>query len=165
MRFAAGSASQSEYATACRALQLRPVVTGYWELDEGFGERTRLDIDYRLGERSLLRLRNDATYGQSTSGVEFRSTLAYYLKGGEESAWRAELRIDSQTRPRSEVVEYRGFFRYRWSMFRSWLFFEIEPGVRFRREDDFDPSPEVTLRFEVLFMGPMAGAGEDRAIE
>lgn len=157
---------QFEWLKPFASFALRPVLTGYWELDEGFGERTRLDIDYRLSQASLLRLRGDATYGQSTSGVEFRSTLAYYLKSREQSAWQVELRIDSQTRPHTEVVQYRGFVRYRWSMFRSWLFFEIEPGIRFRREDDFDPSPELTLRFEVVLMGtpaPAAAAGADEA--
>ena len=41
--------------------------------------------------------------------------------------------------------------RYRWSMWRPWLFFELEPGIRFEREDDFDPAPELTLRVEIVF--------------
>jgi len=157
---------QFEWLKPFDRFALRPVLSGYWELEEGFGERTRLDFDYRVSEDMLLRLRGDANYGESTSGVEFRTSVTYYFKGDDNAAWQFQWRLDSQTRPRSEVVQTRGFVRYRWSMFRSWLFFEVEPGLRFRRQDDFRPAPELTLRFEVVFMGspsPRASARDGEA--
>ena len=122
----------------------------FWELDDGIGERTRLDIDYRIGPRSILRLRGDATYGESTQGVEFRAGLTHFLTLRERSAWQIALRVDSRTQPRSQVVNYRGFVRYRWSMMRRWLFFEVEPGIRFEREDHFHAAPELIFRVEIV---------------
>ena len=153
---------QFEWLNPFDRFALRPAITGYWELEEGFGERTRLDIDYRLSRAALLRLRGVANYGQSTSGVEFRTSVVYYYKRDETSAWQIQWKLSSQTRPRSEVTQTRGFVRYRWSMFRPWLFFEVEPGLRFRRQDDFRPAPELTLRFEVVFMGSASGATSAR---
>ena len=132
-------------------LAIRPSQIAFWELDDGLGERSRLDLDFRLGLRSLARLRNEATYGQSTEGVEFRTSFSQFFALRAGSAWKIELRMDAHTRPTSEVVDYRALVRYRWSMLREWLFFEVEPGIRFRREDDFDPAPEVYFRIELVF--------------
>lgn len=132
-------------------LAIRPSQIAFWELDDGLGERGRLDLDVRTGPRSLARLRNEATYGQSTEGVEFRTSFSQFFALRAGSAWKIELRMDAHTRPTSEVVDYRALVRYRWSMLREWLFFEVEPGIRFRREDDFDPAPEVYFRIELVF--------------
>ena len=75
---------------------LRPSVTGFWELKDGFGERSRLDVDYRLGPRSILRARGDATYGQSTQGVELRFGLSHFFTLRERSAWQIQARADSR---------------------------------------------------------------------
>lgn len=130
---------------------VRPSVTGFWELRDGLGERTRLDLDYGFGPRWLGRLRGEATYGESTEGVELRAAMYHFFSLGERSAWSAQIRMDAHTRPRTEIVEYRALLRYRWSMLRPWLFFEIEPAVRARRRNDFDPAPEATFRVEIAF--------------
>ena len=132
-------------------LIVRPSVAPFWELDDGFGERTRLDLDYAVTRYSLMRLRNDAEYSQSTDGVEFTSSLFYFFTLRERSGWRLRLRTRWQTRPVTAVTEYKASARYRWSMLRKWLFFEVEPGVRFRREDDWNAEPEVILRIEFAF--------------
>jgi hypothetical protein len=140
------------------AVAIRPSVTGFWELDDGLGQRSQLDLDISTGPRSLVRLRGDATYGQSTAGVEFRAGLSYFLTLRERAAWKLEVRMNSRTRPTSRIVEYRARLRYRWSMLRPWLFFELEPGVRFRRAENFDPAPEVLFRIELVF-GALEGLG------
>jgi len=130
---------------------LRPSITGSWELEDGLGERMRLDVDMPTGPRSLVRLRGDASYGESTEGHEFRASITHFFALRERTAWRLEGRIDSHTRPVTEVTQYRALLRYRWSMLRPWLFFEIEPGIRFVREDGFDPAPEAIFRVEIVF--------------
>jgi hypothetical protein len=151
---------------AWERLALRPSVTPFWELDAGVGERTRVDVDYLLGSLSVLRLRGEATYGESTEGVEFRTSITHFFALRERSAWQIRLRMDAHTRPATEVTAYRAEIRYRWSMLRKWLFFEIEPALRLERSSRFDPAPEVTLRVEVIF-GSMRKVGllESRRVQ
>jgi len=145
------------------AVALRPSQILFWELDEGLGERGRLDVDVQLGPRSLVRMRNEATYGESTEGVEFRTSFSHFFAPRAGAAWKIELRMDAHTRPTTEVTGYRTLVRYRWSMLRRWLFFEVEPGIRFHREENFDPAPEIYFRIELVFgaverLGPFNAA-------
>jgi hypothetical protein len=51
------------------------------------------------------------------------------------------------------VGQYEASLRIRWSLFRRWLYFELEPGLLLERDRDYEFSPEVTARVELLF-GP-----------
>jgi hypothetical protein len=159
---------------------IRPSVTPFWELEDGAGERTRLDLDAILTPDWLVRLRSEATYGQDTQGVEFRTSLTHYFATGRRTAWLIHLGMEAhtraptcvmrmsvqpalgtsklsclaqggRTRPKTRIVEYRTLVRYRRSLLRKWLFFEIEPGIRFEDADRFDPKPELIFRIEVVF--------------
>jgi hypothetical protein len=41
--------------------------------------------------------------------------------------------------------------RYRQRILRDWLFYEIIPQVSFPRERDFEATPGILLRLEMLF--------------
>ena len=69
-------------------LSLLPSVTAFWELDEGLGERTRLDVAMQTGPRSVVRARGEARYSESTDGVEFRTSLSHFFTLRPRSAWQ-----------------------------------------------------------------------------
>ena len=156
-----------------------PSVTGFWDLEDGFGERTRLDIDYAVSARSLARLRGEAEFGESTEGVEFLSSLSYIFSLRPRSAWVLQTRMSGATRPclrdrrlvpdpndpqgppivsrkcdrsrSTHILQTGALVRYRWSMFYPWLYFELEPGLRLEENTGFRPTFEGFARFEVVF--------------
>ena len=132
-------------------LAIVPSLTGFWELEDGFGVRPRLDFNYGVGPRALVRLRGEGKYGESTAGVEFGTSLSYIFSFRPGSAWVLRAGMSGETRPDTGIVQVRAIARYRWSMLYPWLFFELEPGLRFNRSAEFDPSFEGWARVEVVF--------------
>jgi hypothetical protein len=133
------------------AFLLRPTQFLFWELKDGLGETTRLDIDRRITSWSVARLRAQASYGQSTAGVELDGSFFYFFALRERSAWELRMRVKAETAPRAVVTEYHPSLRCRWSMIRRWLVFEVETRARFRRKDDYDFAPEIIARVELIF--------------
>lgn len=50
-----------------------------------------------------------------------------------------------------EVTEYRLWHRYRKLIYKDWLFLELIPELRFKQENDYDPTYRFTLRIEPVF--------------
>jgi hypothetical protein len=63
-----------------------------------------------------------------------------------------------ETRPRNQAVEYLAVVRYRQKIWRDWLFYEIAPQARFPRDRDFDFTPGILFRLEMIF-GRFEGTG------
>ncbi len=140
-------------AVAWGANLVRPTQFGFWELQEGLGTRTRVDYDRRIDALTLARLRGQATVSQGTNGVEMRASAFLFRRVGRRTWLRGELRIDSDTDPPRVVERYRAALRVRRSVWRDWLFVEIEPQLRFEREHDYGASPAIDLRVETLLGG------------
>lgn len=130
---------------------IRPSQWFFWELDEGFGETTRLDVDRRCFETALLRFRQKATYSQTSNGLEFESAVIYYEQVRSDTGYRLSARIRGETKPQSVVTDYGIFAQWRQAIYKDWLILEIEPNIRFPRLHDYEFSPGVAIVFEAVF--------------
>lgn len=132
---------------------LRPTQQVFWRSSEGFGERSRLDIDRRLSRNSLARLRGQATFSEATPGAELDLAGLLYRRLDRRSALRFEVGIRSFTDPPRVIESYRTGVLYRRAIYRHWLFAEIEPQLHFRREDGYRFAPALLLRLDTI-IGP-----------
>jgi len=62
-----------------------------------------------------------------------------------------EAGIFSDNEDNWEVSEYRLWHRYRKLVYKEWLFLELIPELRFKQENDYDPSYRITFRIEPVF--------------
>lgn len=133
---------------------VRYIQTFFWEDEEGFGETTRIDLDRRLGEPSLLRWSNAGTYSEVSRGVDWGTRLSLYHRLSERTAITYGAGMSGFTEPHTEIEEYEADMRFRKNFFRTWLFYELEPGVRWPRDLDGSYAPiwGLTLRLEVQFI-------------
>ncbi|MEP5763675.1 MAG: hypothetical protein ABJ308_03745 [Halieaceae bacterium] len=127
----------------------------FWVGGDGFGTLTRADLDYRLGQETLLRWANRAEYSEESNGVEWNSRLAWVWRLDEQSALRAFTFIRGETDP--ELLKSRGFgLGYRRQFLRDWLFWEVEPRYAWRkrqRDPDREGVAMIKLRLEILIGG------------
>lgn len=130
---------------------VRPMQLFFWELDLGLGETTRLDFDRRIGEHMLARMRVQATYTEESRGFDHETALSLQDQLSESSAYILRFSFLGETEPSTRMNQYRASWRYRQRLWRPWFFIEIEPGVNFDRENDFDVDPNIGLIFEVIF--------------
>jgi hypothetical protein len=130
---------------------LRPTQFFMWGAHDGFGARTRVDIDHGLGERKLGRFNSQAEWSEKEAGVLLETSLSYFAWPSRKEAYRVRARALGETSPSTVVTEYQLGFRYRRLIHRDWLYIDVEPALEFPREDGYDISPAVTVQVEANF--------------
>lgn len=125
-----------------------------WLDTEGFKLITRFDTGYTLSDTSHLRWENRLDYGEKTLGVEWRSVLSSRNVIDDQSAVSFYLSSNGRTRPGYLTREYAIGSIYRVNIWRKWLFVELEPAYRWRRDlasDNREGAATVIARLEVVF--------------
>lgn len=135
-------------------LSITPRQTFYWELADGFGETTRVDVDRQIGERSLLRWRSEGTWSEVSEGVDLFMEVSGSRQLAELRGIRAAVKLDGRTEPSVRATRYAAAIRYRHAVWRDWLFGEIEPEIGFPLDRDWTFTPGITLRLEAILGGP-----------
>jgi len=128
--------------------QLRFTQTLFWQDSEGVGETTRVDLEHRLQENDLLRWTLSGLYSESSDGLEWRTGADWFRRLSGKRALDLGFSITGVTEPNKEVDTYRAHLRYRSSFLRPWLFYEVEPELRWPRDEDYDMTPGIILRVE-----------------
>jgi hypothetical protein len=120
----------------------------FWQDDEGFGESTRIDLESRLAPDSLLRWSTSGLFSESSDGWEWRTEGDFFRRLSRRTALNFGVSAEGVTRPSAVVDSYRTHLRFRRNFLRDWLFYEIEPELRWPREEDYDLTPGIILRLE-----------------
>lgn len=136
--------------------QLRFTERVRWFADLGWDSRTRLDYERLLKQDLFFRTSSELLWSEEdfdTTGYQLSVTPAVAQRlenrAGIEYQWlnvfnsRPDRRLDSTTLR----------VRYRQGIWRKWLFYEVNPQVAFRDEDDFDSTAGIELRLEASFGG------------
>ena len=124
--------------------------------DEGWESLTRFDYERLLKDDLFFRtttelLWNEDDFDQDGFQLALTPTLTQRLKSraGIDYQWINVFK----SRPDSHLDSTTLRVRYRQRIWRKWLFYEFNPQVAFRDEDDFDATPGLELRLEASFGG------------
>ncbi len=127
-----------------------------WYTDIGWESRTRFDFERLFRDDLFFRATTDLRWREedyNDDGFRFEAgpTLTQRL--------RRKAAIDYQwnnvflTKPNTRLDETVLRLRYRQRIWRKWLFFEVNPQVAFRNDDDFRNTPGIEFRLEASFGG------------
>lgn len=125
----------------------------FWFLSDGLGEKTSVDFDRRLAEPLLLRLSSEATYLWDDNNFDLLQAVAVYHRLSARDALTYRYALQGETNPATRIANHVVSVRYRRKLYRDWLFCELEPGLRYSREDDFDRIAFVAFRLDALARG------------
>jgi hypothetical protein len=124
-----------------------------WFTEKGWEATTRFDFERLLSENLFFRHSIDGRWREEDEGYryEIRPTLIQRLasKKALEYRWNNLFK----TRPNHRLEESVVSIRFRRNIWRKWLFYEIDPQIAFRNDDDFDPEPGITFLVEIVFGG------------
>jgi len=126
----------------------------YWATDDGLGEESVLDLDYLLDTERVLRWRNKVHYGEETDGVEWLSEVMLARHFTSRKAWSSFVGVAGETDPDAIIKRYYLGTRYRQNFYRDWLFYEVEPGLIWKKEARGESRhfvTAITLRLEIMF--------------
>jgi hypothetical protein len=127
-----------------------------WYTDIGWESRTRFDFERLFREDLFLRATTDLRWREEDYDDE-----GFRLEAGPTLTQRLKKKaaIDYQwinvftTRPDMRLDQTTLRLRYRKRFLRDWLFYEINPQLAFRNDDDFRNTPGIELRVEAVFGG------------
>lgn len=107
-----------------------------YDFDDGGFATTKLDIDYALSRRSLIRTQNRVLYGENSDGAEWSSNIGvvrqWAVENGFERAAYLYAGIRGHTEPDGYIEKYQVGLRLRAQAIREFLFFELEPTLNQR---------------------------------
>jgi hypothetical protein len=107
-----------------------------YDFDDGAFATTKLDIDYALSRRSLIRSQNRLLYGEESDGVEWSSNIGvvrqWAVENGFERAAYLYAGVKGNTEPDGYRENYQVGLRLRAQAIREFLFFELEPTLNQR---------------------------------
>ncbi len=127
--------------------------TLYFVDTEGFGLRSRYELDRGLGEGRLLRWSNNARFAEDIDGVHWETRLTLAERFNDKEALSRFAWLAGETRPESWTTSYGLGVRYRRNIYRPWLFMELEPAYAWKRklyDDERQGVVLFTLRFEIF---------------
>lgn len=122
----------------------------FWFRSDGYGETTAVDLDRSLSGNVLFRSSSSATFLLDESNFELAQSFGVYHHLSSRDALTYSYSVLGETNPRTQVTDHVVGVRYRRSLYRDWLFFEVEPGLRFSRDDDFQRIAFVGFKLDAV---------------
>ena len=139
---------------------IEPIQEFKYSIKDKFEEETQLFCDTKITNLSLFRLYLSRGTKADTPGMSYNAAVNLFYTPSENVGLSLSQYLNGSTKYRQVVYkddtqilyeEYNGIYNYgtslniRQNFWRSWLFYEIEPGVNFHRLYDYKPN--YTLRF------------------
>ena len=107
----------------------RFTIIGFYKKDLRWGQNPQLDYSKQLGKRWACDATIEGHQSQTLPELEWDSSanLNYLLSVREAMALRFQ--AIGPTRPHAIATNYRTSVVYRRNFYRSWMFYEVEPGI------------------------------------
>lgn len=123
----------------------------YFYSQDGFGSHWMAQYDHQFKDQSLFRFDNHFYYRDRENDWIWQHGWSHYRQWSEKTALIYGLYLEGNSQPSYRIEEYLVSTRWRTNALRKWLFFEVEPFLLWRRDEDFNPSLGVALRVEGFF--------------
>ncbi len=143
--------ARASYALPLDQWRLKAAQSVFWFNSIGLGETTQLDLERILSEPVLFRASSNATWLYEKKNFDLRQDLSIYHTLNERTALLYQASAIGVSNPQVQVTDYAFIMVYRYRLHRDWMFFEISPQMHFPKERNFQSSPLLNLRLEMLF--------------
>ena len=122
-----------------------------WYSHTSWESITGLDFERPFSERFLFRTYVEGAWYEEKDGYFPLLAFSLFQALENDRALEYEWRNEFETRPTDRLSEIELRVKYRQTVWRKWLFFEIAPQVLFSRDRDFDSNPGIVLKLEAVF--------------
>ncbi len=124
----------------------------FWSEQDGFGEKTEFTLERTSDEIHFFRLNSSLVWSEVSHGVDWGQFASYYAYFNSRLSATLKLGARGYSHPSWITDQYLVRVACRKRVHRDWMFLEIEPGLDFFREDDFDMTPLINIKL-VIFIG------------
>ena len=124
-----------------------------WRTDVDWGTSVNASLLRPLDMRRHFRTAFSADYLLSDDFAELQTSAAIFDEVSDRSAVLYRMAILGDTQQIAKINNYIVSVSYRRKIYKHFVFAEIVPEVAWPREEDYFPTPALTLRFEMI-VGP-----------
>lgn len=135
--------------------RLRVLQSITWRSDVEWGAKFNAGLLRPIDLHRHFRTGFTADYLLSDDFAELQTSAAIFEQLDERAALLYQLAVFGDTEHIAKVSNYVLTFSYRRKIYKSFVFAEIVPEVAWPREDDYEATPAINLRFEMI-IGPDA---------
>lgn len=130
---------------------LRWETSAYLYSNDGLGANFSWQLDYNASSHSIFRWNNQYYYRDKTNDWLWQHSVQKLTQFDEKNALIAGYYIEGLSQPNYRLEEYLVSLRWRKNTLRKWLFYEVEPFILWRRDEQFSASYGIALRLEGYF--------------
>ena len=131
--------------------EIRWETSAYYYSSDGFGANFSALLNHQIDPQALFRFDNNFYYRDESEDWLWQHSWQYLRQLDEKTAMVYGYYIEGLDQPNYQLNEHLVSMRFRKNTLREWLFFEIEPFILWRRDEDFNPSYGIALRIEGYF--------------
>jgi len=142
---------RGSYSVPMYQWRLKVAESIFWFNTIGVGETTQLDFERPISEPMLFRASTNASWLRDKHNFDLRQDFSIYHTLDERTALLYQVAAIGVSEPQVQVTEYVALLLYRYRLHREWMFFELSPQLHFPKVKNFESSPQLNLRLEMLF--------------
>jgi hypothetical protein len=142
-----------------RYRQVFPV--GDWDLrftqrftaytDETLRIRTSFDLERPIGNKYFFRNTAEGIWFRDQPGYFYNFHVTLFQPISRDRMLQYQWSNKFITRPDHVLDEIRLIFSFRQRFWREWLFYEVSPQIAYPRKEDYEFSPGIMLRLDIIF--------------
>lgn len=122
----------------------------FWERGEGLGSRSTLDLEQFEKERYLRKITTGLLWTEESDGAQGSLALQGFKYLSGRRAIGMKLGVNGPLEPSAHIDLYSAHLVWRQRLHRDWVFLEIEPGVDWPRDRDYDATPLVRIKLDII---------------
>ncbi len=145
---------RGSYSVPLDQWRLKATETVFWFNTIGVGETTQLDLERLVSEPALFRSSTNAAWLRDKNNFDMRQDLSIYHTLNKRIALLYQASAIAVSHPQFQVTEYVLLVLYRYRLHKDWLYFELSPQLHYPKVKNFQSSPSINMRLEMLFDGP-----------
>ncbi|NEV61641.1 hypothetical protein [Thiorhodococcus minor] len=125
--------------------------TLYWKSDDGPGVSSLVDYEWISDPDTLWRYTVFGNFREETGGVDWSTQAKWARRLDDKTAVNIRAGVQGNTEPSNVLTEGWLKVLYRRNFLRSWLFYEVEPGLSWHERVQYRTEPTIALRLEIQF--------------
>lgn len=128
----------------------------YWRgNDERRGTVSEVQLGRRMTANTTLRatstLESNTALRAESRPWQWSHSVSHFWRLAHRKGLHTLVRVVGDYQEQHKVQSYQYSMRFRSSIFRPWIYYEVEPFAIQKRENNFSTSPGIMFRFEVQF--------------
>jgi hypothetical protein len=124
--------------------------TLFWDQRDGFGQNARLDIERHPSPEWKQRASTFLLWSETSEGIKASETLSLIHAPSRRRVQSLHVGATGKLEPSMKMTAYIVRYNIYRLIYKNWVYLEVEPGLQFPRERDWEATPFINIQLHVL---------------